>query len=185
MSRIGNQSIAIDDQVNVSVSAGNMVTVKGPKGELSLQVDPDLTVAINDGQVEVTRPTDQKRHRAMHGLYRSLINNMVEGVTKGYQKKLELIGVGYRASLSNGLLELGLGFSHPIYFMAPEGITITVEEAKRGKNPIIAIEGIDKQMVGQVAAKIRSLRPPEPYKGKGVRYVGEYVRRKAGKTAGR
>lgn len=185
MSRIGKLPISLADKVSVDVSSGNIVTVKGPKGELTLQVDPDISVAVSDGQIEVTRPTDQKRHRAMHGLYRSLIDNMVVGVTEGYSKKLELIGVGYRASLSQGILELGLGFSHPIYFVPPEGITISVDEAKRGQNPVITVEGVNKQMVGQVAAKIRALRPPEPYKGKGVRYVGEYVRRKAGKTAGR
>ena len=134
--------------------------------------------------VIVERPTEQQRHRAMHGLYRSLIDNAVIGVSEGYKKQLELIGVGYRAEVSNGVLELALGFSHPIFFLPPDGITITAETV-RGRNPQITIEGIDKQMVGQVAAKIRGLRPPEPYKGKGVRYVGEYVRRKAGKTAAR
>lgn len=184
MSRIGKLPIEISDAVKIDVAQNNMVTVKGPKGELSLQVDPDIDVAVQDGEVLVTRPTDQKRHRSMHGLYRSLIDNMVIGVTDGYSKELELIGVGYRAQITNGVLELALGFSHPIYFLPPEGITITVNE-QRGKNTTIKIEGIDKQMVGQVSAKIRALRPPEPYKGKGVRYVNEYVRRKAGKTAAR
>ncbi|RMH67002.1 MAG: 50S ribosomal protein L6 [Bacteroidetes bacterium] len=185
MSRIGKLPIATNDKVTVTVAPDNTVTVKGPKGELSLQVDPDITVRVGDGEVLVERPTDQKRHRAMHGLYRSLLQNMVTGVTEGYRKELEVIGVGYRAAMSNGVLELALGYSHPIYFLPPEGITISVAEVKRGQNPIIVVEGIDKQMVGQVAAKIRALRPPEPYKGKGVRYVGEYVRRKAGKTAAR
>jgi len=183
MSRIGKLPIPIPEGVTVEVSPTNEVQVKGPKGELSLQVDPDITVEVQDGQVVIKRPTDQKRHRALHGLYRSLINNMVEGVSKGYRKQLEVIGIGYRANIKDGILELALGYSHPIYFLPPKGISVTVEA--KGKNPLITIEGIDKQMVGQVAAKIRSLRPPEPYKGKGIRYVGEYVRRKAGKTAGK
>jgi large subunit ribosomal protein L6 len=184
MSRIGKQPIPVKDGVTVSVADNNVVTAKGPKGELQVPIDPDLTVRVEDGEVVVERPTEQQRHRAMHGLYRSLIDNAVIGVSEGYKKQLELIGVGYRAEVNNGVLELALGFSHPIYFLPPDDITITTESA-RGKNPLITIEGIDKQMVGQVAAKIRGLRPPEPYKGKGVRYVGEYVRRKAGKTAAR
>ena len=184
MSRIGKLPINVSGGVSINVAANNVVTVKGPKGELSLQVDPEIKVAEEESKVVVERPSNQKRHRAMHGLYRSLINNMVTGVTEGFKIELEVIGVGYRASVNNGVLELGLGFSHPIYFLPPQGVKIEVDP-KRGKNPIIIIEGIDNQMVGQVAAKIRKLRPPEPYKGKGVRYVGEYVRRKAGKTAGR
>ncbi len=184
MSRIGKQPIPVVDGVTVTVAGNNVVTAKGPKGELMVPVDPDLTVRVEDGEVLVERPTEQQRHRSMHGLYRSLIDNAVIGVTEGYRKQLEVIGVGYRAEVNNGVLELALGFSHPIYFLPPDDITITTETV-RGKNPTITIEGIDKQMVGQVAAKIRSLRPPEPYKGKGVRYVGEYVRRKAGKTAAR
>ena len=184
MSRIGKLPIPLAGEVTVSVAKNNLVTVKGPKGELSLQVDPDITVKNSKGELTVTRPTDQKRHRAMHGLYRSLLNNMVMGVTTGYQKQLELIGVGYRAQVNNGVLELALGYSHPIFFLPPDGIKVTAETKGRG-NPVITVEGIDKQLVGQVAAKIRSLRPPEPYKGKGVRYVNEYVRRKAGKTAAR
>lgn len=184
MSRIGNQPIEIGDKVTVDVASNNLVTVKGPKGELSVQIDPEIGVSLENGHVLVTRPSDQKRHKSVHGLYRSLIDNAVIGVTEGYRKELEVIGVGYRAAVTNGVLELALGFSHPIYFVPPKGITIEVD-AKRGKNPVIVIEGTDKQMVGQVAAKIRGLRPPEPYKGKGVRYVDEYVRRKAGKTAAR
>lgn len=184
MSRIGKLPISVSGDVSINVASNNVVTVKGPKGELSLQVDPEIKVAEEESQIVVERPSDQKRHRAMHGLYRSLINNMVTGVTQGFKIELEVIGVGYRASVNNGVLELGLGFSHPIYFLPPQGVKIDVD-TKRGKNAIIIIEGIDNQMVGQVAAKIRKLRPPEPYKGKGVRYVGEYVRRKAGKTAGR
>lgn len=184
MSRIGNQPIELGENVTVDIAANNVVTVKGPKGELSFQVDPTLTVEAKNGEVVVSRSTDQKLHKSLHGLSRSLIDSAVLGVTEGYRKELEVIGVGYRAVVNNGVLELALGFSHPIYFVPPKGISIEVD-AKRGKNPIIIVEGTDKQMVGQVAAKIRSLRPPEPYKGKGVRYVDEYVRRKAGKTAAR
>ena len=185
MSRIGKEPVALGDSVKVEISQGNLVTVSGPKGELTVQIAPDISVALEDGSMTVTRPTDQKRHRAMHGLYRSLLGNMVTGVTVGYNKQLEVIGVGYKAEVQNGVLELALGYSHPIYFLPPEGISVSVEQKGRGSSPIISVDGIDKQLVGQVAAKIRSLRPPEPYKGKGVRYVGEYVRRKAGKTAAR
>ncbi|MEM6645792.1 MAG: 50S ribosomal protein L6 [Bacteroidota bacterium] len=184
MSRIGKQPVALTNGVTVDVTSGNVVIVKGPKGQLAQQVDPELTVEIEDGQLIVKRPTDQKRHRAMHGLYRSLIDNMVVGVRDGYTRKLIVIGVGYRADVKSGVLELALGYSHPIYFLPPEGIDITVESA-RGKNTVITVQGIDKQLVGQVCAKIRGLRPPEPYKGKGIRYSDEYVRRKAGKTAAR
>ncbi len=186
MSRVGNAPIAVSDQVKVDIASNNLVTVSGPKGELSLQVDPDISLKLDDGELTVSRPTNQKRHRAMHGLYRSLIGNMVTGVSEGYKKELEIIGVGFRANVNNGVLELALGFSHPIYFVPPEGVNITVDAKRPGsKNTFIVIEGANKQMVGQVAAKIRSLRPPEPYKGKGVRYSDEYVRRKAGKTAAR
>ena len=184
MSRVGLLPIPVADKVSVDLGKNNTVTVKGPKGELSLQVDPDVKVTFADGTVQVARPTEQKRHKSMHGLYRALINNMVLGVSEGFSRQLEIIGVGFRASITNGVLELALGFSHPIFFIPPDGIDVSVEEV-RGKNTIITIAGIDKQLVGQVAAKIRGLRPPEPYKGKGVRYVGEYVRRKAGKTAAR
>ena len=184
MSRVGNLPIAIADKVTVDIGANNFVTVKGPKGELTLQVDPDIKLSLQEGELTVSRPTEQKRHKSMHGLYRSLIDNMVVGVSQGYKRELELIGVGYRASVAGDVLEMALGYSHPIFFVPPEGVSIEVD-TKRGKNTIITVTGIDKQVVGQVAAKIRSLRPPEPYKGKGVRYVGEYVRRKAGKTAAR
>ena len=188
MSRIGKLPVPVADGVSVDVSAKNHVTVKGPKGQLDLQVDPDMTIEQQDGELVVSRPTEQKRHKALHGLTRSLIANMVEGVSSGYTKELEVIGVGYRAEVKNmgGLtvLELALGFSHPIYFVPPEGIDVEAQ-AERGKNARVKISGIDKQLVGQVAAKIRGLRPPEPYKGKGVRYSDEYVRRKAGKTAAR
>ncbi len=174
--------IPIPAGVEVNVSKGNLVTVKGPKGELQQQVDPDLEIVIENGEIQVKRPTDQKRHRAMHGLYRSLLANMVEGVSKGFVKELELVGVGYRASNTGQLLELVLGYSHPIYFYLPDEVKVEAKMEK-GKNPIIRLESHDKQLIGQVAAKIRSFRKPEPYKGKGVRYVGEEIRRKQGKTA--
>jgi large subunit ribosomal protein L6 len=184
MSRIGKLPIATPDGVTLSVSDKNHVVVKGPKGQLGLAVDPDITLALGEEGWEVTRPTDQKRHRALHGLTRSLVANMVEGVSNGYRKELEVIGVGYRAEVTNGILEMALGFSHPIYFLPPDGITLSATTV-RGQSPRVVIEGIDKQLVGQVAAKLRALRPPEPYKGKGIRYSDEFVRRKAGKTAAR
>lgn len=184
MSRIGKLPIPVAEKVSVEITPGNLVTVKGPKGQLTVAVDPDITVKLENGEISVTRPTDQKRHRSLHGLYRALINNMCTGVTEGFRRQLEVNGVGYRAQVNDGVLELALGFSHPIFFLPPDGVTILAETKGRG-NPIITVEGIDKQLVGQVAAKIRSLRPPEPYKGKGVRYVDETVRRKAGKTAAR
>ena len=181
MSRIGKKPIALPDKVSVSVS-GNTVSVKGPKGELSQTIDPDIEVSIEDGVVSVSRPTEQKRHKALHGLYRALLNNMVVGVSEGYKISLELVGVGYKANATGSLLELSLGYSHPIFFALPEEIKITTVTEK-GKNPLIHLEGIDKQLIGHIAAKIRSLRPVEPYKGKGVRFVGQTIRRKAGKTA--
>jgi len=184
MSRIGKKPVTIPAGVTVSVSATNVVTVKGPKGELTETVDRDITVEVKDGQVEVTRPTDQIRHRAMHGLYRSLISNLVKGVTEGYKKNLELVGVGYKASNQGNLLDLSLGYSHNIIFEVPKELKVATAQEK-GQNPQISLEGIDKQLLGQVAAKIRGLRKPEPYKGKGVKYVGEYIRRKAGKAAGK
>ncbi|GMQ82439.1 MAG: 50S ribosomal protein L6 [Rhodothermia bacterium] len=182
MSRVGSLPITISDGVTVDVASNNLVTVKGPKGELTLQVDPDISVEKGEGDLLVKRPTEQKRHKSLHGLYRSLLDGMIVGVSEGFRRELEVIGVGYRAIVQNGVLELALGYSHPIYFVPPEGVDVSVD-TKRGKNTIIIVDGIDKQKVGQVAAKIRSLRPPEPYKGKGIRYVDEYVRRKAGKTA--
>ena len=188
MSRIGKQPIPVPSGVSFDVTDGGDVTVKGPKGELHYRIDPEISVSQEGDEIVVTRPTDQKRHRAVHGLTRSLIANMVEGVTDGYKKELEVIGVGFRAEKTKmaglDVLELALGFSHPIYFVPPEGIDFETQSA-RGTNPRVTISGIDKQLVGQVAAKIRALRPPEPYKGKGVRYSDEYVRRKAGKTAAR
>ncbi len=183
MSRIGKAPINLPQGVIIEVSKGNLVTVKGPKGTLTQQVDPDISIKVDDGVITLERPTDSIRHRSFHGLYRSLLNNMVEGVTKGFEKELELVGVGFRASNTGNLLEMQLGFSHPIYFYIPDDLQLeTVTE--KGKNPLIKISGIDKQLVGQVAAKIKSFRKPEPYKGKGVRYKGEEIRRKVGKTAG-
>jgi len=184
MSRIGKSPVALPKGVEVSVSKGNLVTVKGPKGQLSEQLDADITVEIEDGVLNVLRPTESKRHRSMHGLYRALVNNMVEGVTNGYVKEMEVIGVGYRVANTGQLLELTIGYSHPIMFALPEEIKLTTAMEK-GKSPLIRMECIDKQLLGQVAAKIRAFRKPEPYKGKGIRFAGEIVRRKAGKTAGK
>jgi len=182
MSRIGKAPIAMPEKVTFEVSSGNLVTVKGPKGELKQQVDPDLSVKLEEGEIVVERPTEQKRHKAMHGLYRSLIANMVTGVSEGYVKELELVGVGYRADNTGQLLTLMLGYSHPIMFAVPDEVKLeTISE--KSKSPIIRLESHDKQLVGQIAAKIRAFRSPEPYKGKGVRYRGEEIRRKAGKTA--
>ena len=161
-----------------------MVTVKGPKGELKQAIDRDIKAEIKDGEVIFTRPTDQIRHRALHGLYRSLAANMVKGVTDGYKRQLELIGVGFKASNQGNILDLALGYSHNIIFEIPKELKLATSQEK-GQNPIISLEGSDKQLIGQVAAKIRGLRKPEPYKGKGVRYVGEVVRKKAGKAAGK
>lgn len=182
MSRIGKLPITLPKGVTLTVNSG-LVHVKGPKGELTTEVDPDISVSIEGTEVLVQRPTEQKRHRALHGLYRALIANMVTGVSTGYKREMELIGVGYRAQMQGAVLELALGYSHPVYVLPPTGVKISAEN--RGKQVFVTVEGIDKQMVGQVAAKIRALRPPEPYKGKGIRYTDEFVRRKAGKTAGR
>ncbi|TXE08875.1 50S ribosomal protein L6 [Algoriphagus aquimarinus] len=184
MSRIGKKPINIPSGVTVDVTAHGTVTVKGPKGTLTQDVNPDIQVKVENNEVVVARPTDSKRHKSIHGLYRSLINNMVIGVSEGYKKDLELVGVGYKASNQGQILELNLGYSHGIYFMLPEEVSLKTETPK-GKNPIITLESIDKELIGQVAAKIRSLRKVEPYKGKGVRFIGEQVRRKAGKTAGK
>jgi large subunit ribosomal protein L6 len=182
MSRIGKLPIEIPAGVTINVSKENLVTVKGPLGTLSQRVDTDLEVAVEGTQMVVKRPTEQKRHRAMHGLYRSLLNNMVVGVSKGYEVKLELVGVGYRADAQNQVLDLVLGFSHHTYLQIPEEVKVIAVTDKRA-NPIITLTSVDKQLIGHVAAKIRSFRLPEPYKGKGVKFVGEKLRRKAGKTA--
>lgn len=184
MSRIGKQPVPLKPNVTVNVTPGNLVTVKGAKGEMSLQVDLNISIEITKDEILVTRPSDDKRFRALHGLYRTLINNLVVGVSDGFTKELEIIGVGYRASLSGKILELALGYSHPFFFVPPRDINIEID-TKTTKNTRIIISGADKQLVGQVAAKIRSLRKPEPYKGKGIRYVNEHVRKKAGKSAGR
>jgi large subunit ribosomal protein L6 len=170
--------------VTVTVGANNLLVVKGPKGELKQAIDRDITVEVKEGQVEFSRPTDQIRHRALHGLYRALVSNMVKGVTDGYKRQLELIGVGFKASNQGNLLDLALGYSHNIIFEIPKELKLATEQNK-GENPKITLEGVDKQLIGQVAAKIRGLRKPEPYKGKGVRYIGEVVRKKAGKAAGK
>jgi large subunit ribosomal protein L6 len=184
MSRIGKQPVVIPNGVTVNVTKEGVITVKGPKGELKENIDRDINVEVNGNEVNITRPTDQIRHRAMHGLYRSLISNMVKGVTEGYRKDLELVGVGYKAANSGNVLDLALGYSHNIIFEVPKELKVATATEK-GKNPLITLEGIDKQLLGAVAAKIRSLRKPEPYKGKGVKYTDEVVRRKAGKAAGK
>ncbi len=184
MSRIGKQPVVAPSGVTISVGKDNVVTVKGPKGELKQAIDRDIAVEVKDGTITFARPTDQIRHRALHGLYRSLVSNLVKGVTDGYERKLELIGVGFKAANQGNVLDLALGFSHNIIFEVPKEIKVATAQEK-GQNPIITLEGIDKQLIGQVAAKLRSLRKPEPYKGKGVRYVGEVVRKKAGKAAGK
>ncbi|HEX2848246.1 MAG: 50S ribosomal protein L6 [Chitinophagaceae bacterium] len=184
MSRIGKQPVVIPSGVTITVSKDNSITVKGPKGELKEAIDRDITVEVKDNQVNFTRPTDQIRHRALHGLYRALVANLVKGVTEGYTRKLELIGVGFKAANQGNVLDLALGYSHNIIFEVPKELKVATAQEK-GQNPIITLEGIDKQLIGQVAAKLRSLRKPEPYKGKGVRYVGEVVRKKAGKAAGK
>lgn len=182
MSRIGKQPVSLKDDVEFSIDADNVITVKGKKGSDSLKVHPNISIEKKDGEIIVNRNSEAKEDRSLHGLYRSLIDNMVTGVSEGYKKELEIIGVGYRASINGGVLELNLGFSHPIYFVPPDGVDIEVDTKSR-KNPVVRVSGVNKELVGQVAAKIRSLRPPEPYKGKGVRYVDEWVRRKAGKSA--
>lgn len=181
MSRIGKLPVNLPSGVNVTVNQ-DMVTVKGPKGELTQQINPEITVTVENGVVLVTRPSDEKKHRSMHGLYRALINNMVIGVSQGFVKKLELVGVGYRAANTGQVLELSLGYSHPIHLQLPSEVKVDAQ-TDRKSNPIITLESIDKQLLGMVCAKIRSLRKPEPYKGKGVRFQGEVIRRKAGKSA--
>ncbi|WP_163708377.1 50S ribosomal protein L6 [Mangrovibacterium lignilyticum] len=183
MSRIGKLPIEVPAGVTINVTPENVVTVKGKLGELSQQVDPEIEVAVEGSQVLVKRPTEQKRHRALHGLYRSLINNMVVGVSAGYEIKLELVGVGYRAENQGQLLDLVLGYSHHTYLELPAEVKVEAVTDKRS-NPTVTLKSCDKQLIGQVAAKIRSLRAPEPYKGKGVKFVGEVLRRKAGKSAG-
>ena len=181
MSRIGNAPISLPEGVEVKVE-GAAVSVKGKKGELFQEIDRDLSIEIEDNVLTVKRPTDQKRHKALHGLYRSLISNMVVGVSEGYKIELELVGVGFRASNSGQVLEMALGFSHPVIFLIPAEVKVTTE-MKKGSPPLVILESNDKQLIGQVAARIRSIRKPEPYKGKGIRFKGEVLRRKEGKTA--
>ena len=183
MSRIGKLPITVPAGVTLEI-ANNVVKVKGAKGELSQEYNPAITIKLEDGVVTLERANDEKQNRAMHGLYRSLINNMIVGVSKGYTIEQELVGVGYRAANTGNLLELSLGYSHNVTFDLPKEITVATK-TERGKNPIITLTSHDKQLIGQVAAKIRSLRKPEPYKGKGIRFVGEVLRRKAGKSAGK
>lgn len=184
MSRIGNAPIDLVNGVTIDIKKGNEVTVKGPKGQLTQKFDPDLTIKEEDGVITISRPTNQKRHRSVHGLTRALLFNMIHGVSAGYSKVLELIGVGYRASNTGNLLELSLGYSHPVMFMLPDEVALSTTTEK-GAPPRVHLESIDKQLLGQVAAKIRAFRKPEPYKGKGIKYQGEIIRRKAGKTAGK
>ena len=183
MSRIGKNPVHLPQGVSVEIGDGNVVKVKGPLGTLAQKVDPDITVTVEGGEIKVGRPTDQPRHRSMHGLYRALINNMVTGVTTGFTIKQELVGVGYRVEAKGQILEFNLGYSHGIHFMLPQEVTATAEVARKGANPVLTLKSIDKQLLGMVAAKIRSLRKPEPYKGKGIKFVGEQLRRKAGKSA--
>jgi len=184
MSRVGKAPITIPSGVQVDVAANNNIKVKGPKGELTQKLDPDMAIKIDGNEIVVERPTEQKRHKAIHGLTRALINNMVVGVSEGYRFQQELVGVGYKVVANGQILDLSLGYSHNILMQVPKEVKVSTETVK-GKNPTITLESPDKQLIGQVAAKIRSLRKPEPYKGKGIRFVGEIVRRKAGKSAGK
>lgn len=184
MSRIGKQPVHFPKGVSVTVGKDNVIAVKGPKGELKQAIDRDIKVEVAEGELNLSRPTDQIRHRALHGLSRALVANLVKGVTEGYKKELELVGVGYKASNTGNLLDLSLGYSHNILIEVPKELKVATATEK-GQNPKIFLEGIDKQLLGQVAAKIRGLRKPEPYKGKGVKYKDEVIRRKAGKAAGK
>ena len=183
MSRIGKLPVNLPAGVSVQLLDGNVVKVKGPLGEMSQKVDPDITVTIEDNEIKFTRPTDQPRHSSMHGLYRALVHNMVVGVSEGFTVKQELVGVGYRVAVQGQLLVFSLGYSHEIHMMLPAEVKAEVPEIKKGETPKLVLKSCDKQLVGQVAAKIRSFRKPEPYKGKGIKFVGEQLRRKAGKTA--
>ena len=182
MSRIGKLPVNLPKNVTVKVDGNNVVSVKGPLGELTQTVDKDLKVEVVGNEIQITRPTDSKSHKSLHGLYRALIQNMVTGVSEGYKKELELVGVGYRAEAKGQNLEMSLGFSHEVIIQLPNEVKVETKTERRA-NPIITLTCIDKQLIGHVAAKIRSLRPPEPYKGKGIKFVGEQLRRKAGKSA--
>ncbi|MFA7134251.1 MAG: 50S ribosomal protein L6 [Bacteroidales bacterium] len=183
MSRIGKLPVNLPTGVTATVSPDNVVKVKGPLGELSQKVDADIRVTVEGNVVKVTRPTDQPRHRSMHGLYRSLIHNMAIGVSTGYNIRQEFVGVGYRVEVKGQVLEMSLGYSHDIHFMLPKEIKAIAETVRKGQAPILSLSSYDKQLIGMVAAKLRSLRKPEPYKGKGIKFVGEQLRRKAGKSA--
>ena len=183
MSRIGKLPVSLPSGVKAELLDGNVVKVKGPLGEMTQKVDPDITVTIEDGTIKFARPTDSPRHRSMHGLYRALVNNMVVGVTSGFEIKQELVGVGYRVEAAGQLLTFNLGYSHTIQLLLPKEITAEVPQVKKGENPVLILKSYDKQLLGQVAAKVRSFRKPEPYKGKGIKFAGETLRRKAGKTA--
>ena len=183
MSRIGKLPIHVPAGVTVTIK-DSVVTVKGPKGEMTQAVNPDINVTLEDGVIHLERPTDDKNHRALHGLYRSLINNMVIGVSEGYKKELELVGVGYRVTNTGQLLDLSLGYTHNTYLQLPKEVKVETK-TERNKNPLIILESADKQLLGQICAKIRSFRMPEPYKGKGIKFVGEEIRRKSGKSAGK
>ncbi len=182
MSRIGKLPVPLPKDVTVSISDANVVSVKGPLGELSQAVNSDIRVEVVDNNVVITRPSESKSHKSMHGLYRALIANMITGVSEGYSKRLELVGVGYRAEARGQQLEMSLGYSHDIIMELPEEVQVETKTERRS-NPVITLKSIDKQLIGHVAAKIRSLRPPEPYKGKGIKFVGEQLRKKAGKSA--
>ena len=184
MSRIGKKPISVPSGVTVEIGKDNVITVKGPKGILTQEVNSSIAVTMEEGTITFDRSSDSKDQRALHGLYRALVNNMITGVTSGYKKELELVGVGFKAANNGQVLEMSLGYSHSIFFQIPAEVKLSTETLK-GKNPVITLEGIDKQLVGQISAKIRSMRKVEPYKGKGVRFVGEQIRRKAGKTSGK
>ncbi|MCS6819402.1 MAG: 50S ribosomal protein L6 [Chitinophagales bacterium] len=182
MSRVGKQPIELPKNVSVEIGNNNFIKIKGPKGELVRQFDPDISIEVKEGKLTVSRPTDQKRHKALHGTYRAILNNMVKGVSEGFQKQMEMVGVGYRAEVNKQILTLQVGYSHPVVVLLPDEIKASAKQDK-GQNPIITLESHDKELLGLVAAKIRSVRKPEPYKGKGIKFVGEVLRRKAGKSA--
>ena len=183
MSRIGKLPVSLPTGVSVELLDGNVLKVKGPHGEMCQKVDPDIKMTVEDNQIKFERPTDQPRHRSMHGLYRALVHNMVVGVSEQFTTTQELVGVGYRVSVNGQLLTFSLGYSHEIQLLLPEEVTASVPDVRKGENPKLVLKSCDKQLLGQVAAKIRSFRKPEPYKGKGIKFVGETLRRKAGKTA--
>ena len=183
MSRIGKLPVNLPSNVSVQLLDGNVIKVKGPLGEMTQKVNPDITVTVEDNQIKFTRPTDLPHHRSMHGLYRALVNNMVQGVSTGFEIKQEFVGVGYRVEVAGQMITLNLGYSHSIQLLLPAEVKAETPQVKKGENPVLVLKSCDKQLVGQVAAKIRSFREPEPYKGKGIKYVGEQLRRKAGKSA--